>query len=136
MHSTKQSNQVEHQVRTTSNQTTLKLSVFTKKVANQIATITDQSLYLKLPAKYSKKLYSINYHIIYLRIIILSLTSNGVFEQARWSTALDKGKIIACVFIDFKKAFDVVPHNMLVEFLVISTIFSNLTCPIKSSLQL
>ena len=33
----------------------------------------------------------------------------------QWNKALECGKIIAVLFIDFKKAFDVVPHNILLK---------------------
>ena len=33
----------------------------------------------------------------------------------KWTEALDRGKTIDCIYIDYQKAFDKVPHNRLIS---------------------
>ena len=60
--------------------------------------------------------------------ILLKLTES-------WHKAYDNGKVIACLFIDFKKAFDVVPHNTLLKKLQACGISGNLFDILKSYLH-
>ena len=32
-----------------------------------------------------------------------------------WTEALDEGKAVDCVYMDYQKAFDTVPHNRLMK---------------------
>ena len=53
----------------------------------------------------------------------------------KWHSALDEGKVVACIFIDFKKAFDVVPHKTLFKKLQASGISGSLYNIITSYLS-
>ena len=33
----------------------------------------------------------------------------------KWTAALDKGQAVDCIYMDFQKAFDKVPHNRLLS---------------------
>ncbi|BHF61546.1 hypothetical protein SprV_0100452100 [Sparganum proliferum] len=44
-----------------------------------------------------------------------SCITNLLFTLERWTKARDEGRVVHAIYIDFKKAFDSVPHQRLLH---------------------
>ncbi len=64
-----------------------------------------------------------------------SCLTNLLFSLDRWSKARDEGKMVHAVYIDFKKAFDSVPHQRLLHKLRSAGVRGNLLLWIHSFLS-